>query len=106
MLVFLIIALFATITLRGFFRLIRERDPFIRLAGTGLVSLLALQAFINLGVAVRLLPAKGMTLPFVSYRRLVPDRDGDRGGDDPGLHPVTSAGRDRRHPAVAASLGP
>ncbi len=66
-LVVLIIALFATITLRGFFRLVRERDPFIRLAGTGLVSLLALQAFINLGVAVRLLPAKGMTLPFVSY---------------------------------------
>ena len=66
-LVGLIIALFATITLRGFFRLIRERDPFTRLAGTGLVSLLALQAFINLGVAVRLLPAKGMTLPFVSY---------------------------------------
>jgi cell division protein FtsW len=45
----------------------RERDPFIRLAGTGLVALLALQAFINMGVAVRLLPAKGMTLPFVSY---------------------------------------
>lgn len=66
-LVFLIIALFATIALRSFFRLMRERDPFIRLAGTGLVSLLALQAFINLGVAVRLLPAKGMTLPFVSY---------------------------------------
>jgi cell division protein FtsW len=67
MLVFLIIALFATITLRAFFRLIRERDPFIRLAGTGIASLLALQAFINLGVAARLLPAKGMTLPFVSY---------------------------------------
>jgi len=67
MLVFLIIALFATITIRAFFRLIRERDPFIRLAGTGLASLLALQAFINLGVAARLLPAKGMTLPFVSY---------------------------------------
>ncbi len=66
-LVFLIIALFATITIRAFFRLIRERDPFIRLAGTGLASLLALQAFINLGVAARLLPAKGMTLPFVSY---------------------------------------
>ena len=67
MLVFLIIALFTTITIRAFFRLIRERDPFIRLAGTGLASLLALQAFINLGVAARLLPAKGMTLPFVSY---------------------------------------
>jgi cell division protein FtsW len=66
-LVLVIIALFAAITLRAFMRLIRERDPFIRLAGTGLAALLALQAFINLGVAVRLLPAKGMTLPFVSY---------------------------------------
>ncbi|MBF9047582.1 FtsW/RodA/SpoVE family cell cycle protein [Rhodobacterales bacterium LSUCC0031] len=65
--VYLIIALFVTIALRSYFRLMRERDTFIRLAGTGLVSLLALQAFINLGVAVRLLPAKGMTLPFVSY---------------------------------------
>jgi len=67
MLVLVIISLFAAITIRAFFRLIRERDPFIRLAGTGLASLLALQAFINLGVAARLLPAKGMTLPFVSY---------------------------------------
>lgn len=66
-LVFVIIALFLTIALSSFSRLMRERDPFARLAGTGLVSLLALQAFINLGVAVRLLPAKGMTLPFVSY---------------------------------------
>jgi cell division protein FtsW len=66
-LVLIIIALYTTIALRAFFRLMRERDPFIRLAGTGLVSLLALQAFINMGVAVRLLPAKGMTLPFVSY---------------------------------------
>jgi cell division protein FtsW len=65
--VYLIIALFVTIALRSYFRLMRERDTFIRLAGTGLVSLLALQAFINLGVAVRILPAKGMTLPFVSY---------------------------------------
>ena len=65
--VYLIIALFVTIALRSYFRLMRERDTFIRLAGTGLVSLLALQAFINIGVAVRLLPAKGMTLPFVSY---------------------------------------
>ncbi|MEY3004418.1 MAG: hypothetical protein RLZZ491_1594 [Pseudomonadota bacterium] len=67
MLVFVIIALFVTIATRAYFRLMRERDTFIRLSGTGLVSLLALQAFINLGVAVRLLPAKGMTLPFVSY---------------------------------------
>ncbi|MEM9319216.1 MAG: putative peptidoglycan glycosyltransferase FtsW [Pseudomonadota bacterium] len=66
-LVLLIIGLFATIALRAFVRLMRERDPFIRLAGTGLASLLALQSIINMGVAVRLLPAKGMTLPFVSY---------------------------------------
>ncbi|GAA5067215.1 putative lipid II flippase FtsW [Roseibacterium beibuensis] len=66
-LVLIIIALYAGIAMRSFFRLMRERDPFIRLAGTGLVSLLTLQAFINMGVAVRLLPAKGMTLPFVSY---------------------------------------
>jgi cell division protein FtsW len=66
-LVWIIIALFGTITVRSLFRLMRERDPFIRLAGTGLVTLFGLQAFINLGVAVRVLPAKGMTLPFVSY---------------------------------------
>ncbi len=67
LLVLVIIALFATIALRSFLRLLKERDPFIRLAGTGLVTLFAMQAIINMGVAVRLLPAKGMTLPFVSY---------------------------------------
>jgi cell division protein FtsW len=67
LLVLAIIFLFATITFRSLMRLCAERDMFIRLAGTGLTVLLASQAFINLGVAVRLLPAKGMTLPFVSY---------------------------------------
>ncbi|UWQ17183.1 putative peptidoglycan glycosyltransferase FtsW [Jannaschia sp. M317] len=66
-LVLCIIGLFATITFRCLMRLCIERDVFIRLAGTGLTVLLASQAFINLGVAVRILPAKGMTLPFVSY---------------------------------------
>jgi len=65
-LVALIIALYATICLRALSRLTRERDPFIRLAGTGLVAMLSAQAMINMGVAVRLLPAKGMTLPFIS----------------------------------------
>ncbi len=67
LLVFVIIALYATIVLRSLFRLMRERDPFIRLAGTGLACTFAVQAMINMSVAVRLLPAKGMTLPFVSY---------------------------------------
>ncbi|MEM8872220.1 MAG: putative peptidoglycan glycosyltransferase FtsW [Pseudomonadota bacterium] len=62
-----VIALFSVIVIRSIVRLLRERDPFVRLAGTGLAALFGLQALINLGVAVRLLPAKGMTLPFVSY---------------------------------------
>jgi cell division protein FtsW len=66
-LVFTIIGLYGTITVRSLWRLLRERDPFIRLAGTGLACAFGVQAFINMGVAVRLLPAKGMTLPFVSY---------------------------------------
>jgi cell division protein FtsW len=67
LLVLLIISLYVFITMRSLIRLMRERDPFIRLAGAGLVSTFAIQAIINTGVAVRLLPAKGMTLPFVSY---------------------------------------
>jgi len=66
-LVLLIIGLYAAIVVRSLFRLMRERDPFIRLAGAGLACIFAVQAMINMGVAVRLLPAKGMTLPFVSY---------------------------------------
>ncbi|EET47646.1 putative lipid II flippase FtsW [Thalassobium sp. R2A62] len=62
-----IIVLYATIMVRSLVRLMRERDPFIRLAGTGLACGFGVQAMINMGVAVRLLPAKGMTLPFVSY---------------------------------------
>ena len=62
-----VIALFLAITLRALFRLVEERDAFARLAGAGMAALMGLQAFVNLGVAIRLLPAKGMTLPFVSY---------------------------------------
>ncbi|PIE15093.1 MAG: putative lipid II flippase FtsW [Rhodobacterales bacterium] len=66
-LVLVIIALYASIVVRSMLRLMRERDPFIRLVGTGLAAMFGVQAMINMGVAVRLLPAKGMTLPFVSY---------------------------------------
>ncbi len=67
MLVLVIIALYATLVLRAFWRLAGERDPFTRYAGIGLVAVLGVQAMINMGVAVRLLPSKGMTLPFISY---------------------------------------
>lgn len=65
-LVAFIISLYAIICLRALSRLTRERDPFVRLAGAGLVAMVSAQAMINMGVAVRLLPAKGMTLPFIS----------------------------------------
>lgn len=66
-LVLFVIALFMVITVRSLLRLLKERDPFVRLAGTGLACIFGVQAMINMGVAVRLLPAKGMTLPFISY---------------------------------------
>ena len=63
----IIIALFAFITLRGFARLLHEEDLFVLLAGAGLLTQFGLQAVINIGVNVNLLPTKGMTLPFISY---------------------------------------
>lgn len=66
-LVLLVVVLYAVIVLRALARLLRERDPFVRYAGAGLACILGMQAMINVGVAARLLPTKGMTLPFVSY---------------------------------------
>lgn len=67
LLVLAILALYGVIVVRSLWRLLPERDPFARLAGAGLACIFGVQAMINMGVAVRLLPAKGMTLPFVSY---------------------------------------
>ena len=67
LLVLVILALFGVVVVRSLIRLMVERDPFTRLAGSGLACIFGVQAMINMGVAVRLLPAKGMTLPFVSY---------------------------------------
>jgi cell division protein FtsW len=58
---------FAYVVLRGFGQAIGERDPFLRMTTVGLVALFGMQAFINMAVNVALLPAKGMTLPFISY---------------------------------------
>lgn len=66
-LVLAVICLFAVVVIRSLLRLSRERSAFARLAGTGLACAFGVQAIVNMGVAVRLLPAKGMTLPFVSY---------------------------------------
>jgi len=63
----LIICLFAFVVLRGYSRMLAENNFFIMLAGTGLLTQLGLQAVINIGVNLRLMPTKGMTLPFISY---------------------------------------
>ena len=63
----IILSIFLFIIVRSLYRLIEEPSNFVKFAGTGLVSLLGLQTLINVGVAVRLLPAKGLTLPFISY---------------------------------------
>ncbi|MFL6807656.1 MAG: FtsW/RodA/SpoVE family cell cycle protein [Bradyrhizobium canariense] len=62
-----LLLLFAFIVLRGFVLARRNEDPFCRLAITGLVLMFGLQAAINMAVNVHLMPAKGMTLPFISY---------------------------------------
>ena len=63
----LILALFAFIVVRGLMRLLAETDLFVMLAGTGLLTQFGLQAFVNMGSTLHLIPTKGMTLPFVSY---------------------------------------
>lgn len=62
-----IACLFLAIIVRVVTQLFEEDDPFVTLAATGLVVQLGLQAFINMGVAMNLLPSKGMTLPFISH---------------------------------------
>jgi cell division protein FtsW len=63
----LIIAIFSFIVIRGLSKLWSEKDPFVVIAVGGLLAQFGIQAFVNMGVAVNLLPAKGMTLPFLSY---------------------------------------
>ena len=46
---------------------LRNHDPFQRFAAAGLAILFGLQSAINMAVNAHLIPAKGMTLPFVSY---------------------------------------
>jgi cell division protein FtsW len=58
---------FALIVFRGLSRSTQTEDPFARLAAAGLVVLFGVQSVINISVNLNLIPAKGMTLPFISY---------------------------------------
>ena len=62
-----IVSLFAFIVLRVLWLASKNEDPFCRFAAAGLVMLFGLQSAINMLVNVQLMPAKGMTLPFISY---------------------------------------
>ncbi len=62
----LLLTVFGFIVLRGLMRARREDDLFVRFAIAGLSMLFGLQALINMAVNVHLIPAKGMTLPFIS----------------------------------------
>ncbi len=62
-----IMGLFLFIIIRALKRAKTEQEPFAALAMAGVTSMFAIQAAINMGVNVALLPAKGMTLPMISY---------------------------------------
>lgn len=63
----MLIAVFAFIVLKTLVRLKNEDNKFVQLASIGIITQFGLQATINMGVTLNLLPTKGMTLPFISY---------------------------------------
>ena len=63
----LIIALFAALILRGYWIALHARDRFSTVLAAGLMTLIAVQTVLNLGVVTNLLPSTGIALPFFSY---------------------------------------
>ena len=62
-----LLALFAFIVIRALSRAYASEDMFARFAAAGLAIMFGIQASINMAVNLHLMPAKGMTLPFISY---------------------------------------
>ncbi|MDQ0454793.1 putative lipid II flippase FtsW [Rhizobium paknamense] len=62
-----LVAIFAFLVIRGLSHAYRDRNDFNRFAVAGLVLQIGVQSMINIGVNLELLPAKGMTLPLISY---------------------------------------
>ena len=63
----LIIVLFAVTVIRGYWIALRASDRFSTVLAAGLVTLIAVQTVLNLGVVTNLLPSTGIALPFFSY---------------------------------------
>jgi len=62
-----VVVLFFLFIYYGFKIAIRAEDAFGKLLAMGLVSVIGLQAFLNMGVVTGILPTKGLPLPFISY---------------------------------------
>ncbi len=62
-----LVALFAFIVIRALASAVADDDPFARFATAGLAMLFGIQSAINMAVNLHMIPAKGMTLPFISY---------------------------------------
>lgn len=65
--VILLVALYASVLVRGYNRIMDTDNLFVILASGGLLTMFGLQALVNMGSTLHLMPTKGMTLPFVSY---------------------------------------
>ena len=63
----MLVAAFLVLLWRGVRVAVRAPEPFGAYLAAGITLSLVLQAFINMGVVLALLPTKGLTLPFVSY---------------------------------------
>lgn len=62
-----VVALFAVFIARGLLLVMKDKNPFILYAVTGLMTQFGVQAFVNIASALGMIPTKGMTLPFISY---------------------------------------
>ena len=63
----IVILLFALLILRGYWLALHARDKFGALTIVGIITLLAVQVFLNIGVVTNLIPNTGISLPFFSY---------------------------------------
>ena len=63
----IVIGLFMLLILRGYWLALHARDKFGALTIVGIISLLAVQVFLNIGVVTNLIPNTGISLPFFSY---------------------------------------